>query len=202
MLLRRFGLSALPAAVLVLACGRTTELSDVWADAQWDGEPIDNVLVIGVSPNPEIRHAFEDHFVRQFGKEDVTAVSAAKVLGVGLIDSTTIVGYIRDHEIDAVLITRLLGTSQERTYRAGTGYFGPTYYGGFYSYYSYGYSSMSTPGYLAESTVIRLETNVYRKDGRLLWSGITDTFDPGNEETVIKGLTEAVLDDLYRRRML
>ncbi len=188
--------------LVVLGCGRTTQLSDVWADPVWDGEPIDNVLVIGVSPDPDIRNSFEKYFVEQFKKEKVQAFSAAAELGVGRIDSTAIARYVKDHEIDAILVTRLLGSDVDRTYVQGTGYMGPMYYGGFYGYYNYGYSAMSTPGYLAESTVIRLETNVYLKDSRLLWSGISDSFNPGSEEEVIKGLTEAVLDDLYKRRML
>ncbi len=188
--------------LVVLGCGRTTQLSDVWADPVWDGEPIDNVLVIGVSPDPDIRTAFENHFVKQFKKEKVQAFSAAAELGVGRLDSTAVARYVKDHGIDAILVTRLLGSDVDRTYVQGTGYMGPIYYHGFYGYYNYGYSAMSTPGYLAESTVIRLETNVYLKDSRLLWSGISDSFNPGSEEEVIKGLTQAVLDDLYKRRML
>ncbi len=188
--------------LVVLGCGRSTQLTDVWADPVWDGEPIDNVLVIGVSPDPDIRKSFENYFVEQFKKEKVQAFSAAAELGVGRIDSTAIARYVKDHEIDAILVTRLLGSDVDRTYVQGTGYMGPMYYGGFYGYYNYGYSVMSTPGYLAESTVIRLETNIYQKDSRLLWSGISDSFNPGSEEEVIKGLTEAVLDDLYKRRML
>lgn len=202
MFVRRAMPLAASVALAVLACGRSTELTNVWADSLWDGKPIDNVLVIGVSRDPEIRSAFENHFVGQFEKEKVQALSAAEKLGVGRIDSTTIVRYVADNDIDAILVTRLLGEETDRTYVPGTGYMGATYYGGFYGYYSYGYSAMSTPGYLAQSTVIRLETNVYRSDGRLLWSAISETFDPGSEQTVIKGLTEAVLDDLYKRRML
>ena len=189
-------------ALVALGCGRSTELTDVWADPVWDGEPIDNVLVIGVSRTADVRTAFENYFVEQFKKEKVQAFSAAAELGVGRLDSTTVARYVKDHEIDAILITRLLGSDVDRTYVQGTGYMGPIYYGGFYGYYNYGYTAMSTPGYLAESTVIRLETNVYLKDSRLLWSGISDSFNPGSEQEVIKGLTQAVLDDLYKRRML
>jgi hypothetical protein len=202
MSIRRLIPLAATMAFLVLGCGRTTELSDVWADSMWDGEPIDNVLVIGVSRKPDVRTAFENYFVDQFKKEKVQAFSAAAELGVGRLDSTSVARYVRDHGIDAILVTRLLGSDVDRSYVQGTGYMGPIYYGGFYGYYNYGYSAMSTPGYLAESTVIRLETNVYLKDSRLLWSGISDSFNPGSEEDVIKGLTQAVLDDLYKRRML
>ena len=202
MSIRRLIPLAATMAFLVLGCGRATELSDVWADSMWDGEPIDNVLVIGVSRKPDVRTAFEDYFVAQFKKEKVQAFSAAAELGVGRLDSTSVARYVVDHEIDAILVTRLLGSDVDRSYVQGTGYMGPIYSGGFYGYYNYGYSAMSTPGYLAESTVIRLETNVYLKDSRLLWSGISDSFNPGSEEEVIKGLTQAVLDDLYKRRML
>ncbi len=202
MSLRRTVPLALTLAVISLACGRTTELTNVWVDSQWNGERIDNVLVIGVSPNPDVRRAFEDHFVEQFKKEKVQAFSAAAELGVGRLDSTAVARYVNDHEIDAILVTRLLGADTDRTYVPGTGYMGATYYGGFYSYYSYGYSAMSTPGYLAESKVIRLETNLYQRDSRLLWSAISESFNPGSEEEVIKALAQAVLDDLYKRRML
>ena len=202
MSVRRMMPLAATVALVVLACGRSTELTNVWADSLWDGEPIESVFVIGVSPNPDIRRAFENHFVEQFNKEKVPAFSAAAELGVGRIDSTAIARYVKDHQIDAILVTRLLSADTERTYVPGTGYMGSMYYGGFYSYYNYGYSAMSTPGYLAESTVIRLETNLYQRDSRLLWSAVSESFNPGSAEEVIKGLAQAVLDNLYQRRIL
>ncbi|HXJ68303.1 MAG TPA: hypothetical protein VNM39_05320, partial [Verrucomicrobiae bacterium] len=50
------------------------------------------------------------------------------------------------------------------------------YYGGWYGYYSMGYSYMTSPGYVEENKVYRLETNLYDAKGdKLIWSGLTET---------------------------
>jgi len=196
---------ALTCAILLAAvggCAKSTQLSNVWVDDYWTGEPIDNVLVIGVTHRTEIRQAFEDRFVKEFERENIRAVSSASELGVGRIDSLAIMQYVAEHEIDAILVTHLLKVTEELTYVPGATYTPGANTGGFYRYYTWGMNSVTTPGYMDQAEVVRLETNVYLSNSRLLWSGITDSFNPGSEDDVIKSLPEAVITDLYKRRML
>jgi hypothetical protein len=63
---------------------------------------------------------------------------------------------------------------------AGVGYapYGPRYYGGWGSYYSVGYSTMVSPGYVYTNDVVTLETNFYdaaKEQDALLWTGQTET---------------------------
>ena len=109
----------------LVACGGTTELTNVWANSQFAG-PLDNVLVIGLSKNQTTRRTFEDRFVKEFGKDGVRAVSSAEAIpGTGRIDSTAIHRYVIDNHIDAILVTRVLGVDKQQEVpstpgRAGT----------------------------------------------------------------------------------
>jgi hypothetical protein len=189
-------------ALLTGACARSTQLSDVWVDDYWPGEPVGNFLVIGVTHQTEVRQAFEDQFVKDLHREGLEAVSSASVLGVGRIDSVAIVAYVEEHDIDAVLVSHLLKVSEERTYSPGATYAPASFSGGYYHYYSYGMNTVTTAGYMDQAEVVRLETNVYLRNHRLLWSGISDTFNPKSSDDIFKSLPVAVIDDMAQRGMI
>lgn len=195
-------LSLLITAAILTGCGGSTQLTNVWSDPQYGGEPIKNFLIVGVSDRPAVRLSFEDHFVSELQHEGLEAVSSAAVLGTGQIDSTRIHEYVVQNNVDAILVTRLLGVDQEQQYTAGTTYWTPSYYGGFYGYYSYGYSAYTTPGYWSEYEVVRLETIVYYRDAQILWAANSEAFNPGSENEVVKGLSDAVIRDLDKRGLL
>ena len=189
-------------AVMLSGCGKSTELTHVWADPQGMDPPIDKMLIVGVTDEEAKRRSFEDQFVAELKKEGITAVSSAEAFGPGRKDSTIIHDYVVQNDIDAILVTRLLGVDTQQQYVAGTTYWQPSYYGGFYGYYNYGYSVYTTPGYWNEYTVLRLETIIYRSDAQMLWAANSETFDPGSESSVISALANAVIMDLDRRNLL
>jgi len=110
--------------------------------------------------------------------------------------------YVAENDIDAILVTHLLKVTDELTYVPGTTYAPASYTGGFYRYYSWGMNTVTTPGYMDQAEVVRLETNIYLPNSRLLWSGISDSFNPGSDDDILKALPVAVIDDLYKRHML
>jgi len=195
-------LSIVTAAAVLSGCGGSTQLTNVWSDPQYGGEPIKKLLIIGVSDRPAVRLSFEDHFVGEFQREGLEAVSSGAVLGTGQIDSTRIHDFVVQNDIDAILVTRLLGVDQEQQYNPGMTYWTPSYYGGFYGYYNYGYSAYTTPGYWSQYDVVRLETIIYYRDAQILWAANSEAFDPGSEDAVIKGLSDEVIRDLDKRGLL
>ncbi|MEE8061378.1 MAG: hypothetical protein V3T16_06090 [Gemmatimonadales bacterium] len=190
------------ASAMLAGCGGSTQLTNVWADPQGVSDPIEKMLIIGVTDEQAVRRSFEDQFVSELERERISAVSSAAALGPGKIDSTIIHDYVRQNDIDAILVTRLLGVDKQQQYNPGTTYWEPSYYGGFYGYYNWGYSAYTTPGYWTEYEVLRLETLIYRSNAQLLWAANSETFDPGSESTVVKALADAVIQDLDRRDLL
>jgi hypothetical protein len=67
------------------------------------------------------------------------------------------------------------------------------------------YPVVYSPDYLREEKKVRIETNVYSTaspDGELVWTGITDTFNPSNVHKTMKGLVKLVVKQLHDEGVL
>jgi hypothetical protein len=59
------------------------------------------------------------------------------------------------------------------------------------------------PGYMRTDTIVRIETNIYSvKDGKLLWSGLSESFNPTGPAELVQGIVAAVVSDLKKQGML
>ena len=78
------------------------------------------------------------------------------------IDLDYLKAQIREHQIDAVLVSRLVKVDKDVTYIPGQNYIIPYgYYHTFYGYYGAVYQQVYSPDYLREDTTVRIETNLY-----------------------------------------
>src|SRR5262249_46007629 len=115
-------------------------------------------------------------------------------------------GQVRSFHIDAVVVSRLLKVNKSVTYVPGQAYYMPyPYYRTFYGYYSTIYPIVYSPGYEREDTTVRIETNLYaatEPDGELIWTGISDTFNPSSAHKVIDGLVKIVVKELEKEGIL
>ena len=67
------------------------------------------------------------------------------------------------------------------------------------------YPVVYSPDYLREDTTVRVETNVYAikgTDGELVWTGVSDTFNPSSADKVIDGLSKLVVKELQKATIL
>jgi hypothetical protein len=79
----------------------------------------------------------------------------------------------------------------------------PGYYGGFYGMYGYGWGAAYSTGYLRTDTIVSVETNLYQLDGdKLLWSGVTETFNPNEITKMVNEIADTVSKDLRSRGLL
>ncbi len=56
-----------------------------------------------------------------------------------------------------------------------------------------------SPDYLREEKKVRIETNLYvisSQEGELVWTGVTDTFNPSNVQKAINGLVKLVVKQM------
>jgi hypothetical protein len=167
-------------AVAVVSCGTSMKVTSSWKDPGYSGTPFQKILVVGLSRKETVRRTFESEFVTQLGKHGVSSVPSATTLPAGsekdreLLKQTLVAG-----GYDGVIVTRLVDMTKETTYVPGTAYAPSPYYGGFYSYYYTAYPAVYDPGYLVESTIVQIETNLYDiRSEKLVWSGISEVVDP------------------------
>jgi len=79
------------------------------------------------------------------------------------------------------------------------------YYGGWYGYYSMGYSYQSSPGYVEQNQVYRVETNLYNMTtDKLTWSGLTEsTLSSGQAPTgEITPVIAMIANDMQKKKVL
>ena len=173
-----FGFAALTLAAVAAGCAAPTQLTSSWADPAAAGHTYNKIVVVGVTPKTSGRRMYEDAFVHELQSRGVNAVSSYTISGDKL-DKDQAAAKLQEIGADAVLVTRLVDKETVETYYPPTysTYAAPSaYYGGWYGYYNMGYTYMSSPGYVAQDHVFKVETNLYNvAQDKLAWSGLTET---------------------------
>ena len=167
-----------------LADGKSTKLVTSWKNPEYSGQAFHRILVLGMSAKPGVRADFEDALSKLVTREGVEAIPGNTILlrpeGTKL-DIDYLKSQVKTFKIDAVIVSRLVKVDKTITYVPGQPYMPYPYYGSFYGYYGAVYPMVYTPDYLREDTTVRVETNVYAVtsgEGQLVWTGVSDTFNP------------------------
>jgi len=201
---------ALVLAATTLLSGNSSKLMMSWRNPNYSPtKKFHRVLALGLSDKTEIRADFEDALAAQLASAGFEAVPGNTILlrppGTQL-DLNTLKEQIRANQIEAVVVSRLIKVDDTVTYIPGAAYGVPfPYYNTFYGYYGTLYPVVYSPGYLREEKKIRIETNLYvtsAPDGQLVWTGITDTFNPSNVHKAIRGLVKLVVTKMQKEEVL
>jgi hypothetical protein len=192
-------LTTLVSSLILLSCsGAKTEIIGEWQDDSYQKGNIEKVLVLGIVPKdkPLLRRNFENGMAAAFKDAGVNSTPSMDHMPYEeAVDSTDFEKYFKDLDLDAIVVSRLVGMEQEKEYKQSYMYTIPynSYYG-FYGYYYAGIAYANSAGYLSQNVVVMLETNIYEtKNKKLIWSGVSETVDPDKASDVIKSFgTELV----------
>jgi hypothetical protein len=198
-------------SVVMLASGKSSKVVMSWkSPAYVRTKAFSRVLALGLSDKTTIRADFEDALAAQLTATGLETLAGNTILlrpEGSHLDLKYLQTQVRDHKIDAVVVSRLIKVDNTVTYVPGTAYAPPPlpYYGTFYGYYSAVYPVVYTPGYLKEERKVRIETNLYvisSGEGELVWTGITDTFNPSNMDKAIDRLVKLMVKQMQRDGVL
>jgi hypothetical protein len=198
------------AGVLVLGMAgcASTSMTHTWSDPEWKGPQIKKVLIIGVADRDANRRIFEDKFKAELAKEKVDAISSYTVLPSGQLTEDAINSKLGELGVDGIVVSRVVDKRTvdtiyppTTTYVAGSPYW-PSYYGGYYGYYSTSYSAYTSPGYTETTDYVYVETNLYSaKTGKLIWTGMSETaMDPGRADQLIDGVISVLMREIRTRK--
>jgi hypothetical protein len=186
---------------------KSTKLVASVKSPTYAGQRFKRVLVIGMSDNPAIRSDFEDAMANALKREGVHAIPGHNILlrpKSAKMDPEYLKAQIKEHNIDAVIVSRLVSVKNDVTYIPGQVYTLPyPYYNSFYGYYGGIYPQVYSPDYLREDKTVRVETNLYgtsTPEGEFVWSGISDTFNPNPKKVdkAINVVVQVVVQDLEK----
>ena len=190
--------------VVMPTAGKSSKLVVSWKNPAYvRSKPFSRVLALGLSDKAKIRADFEDALAAQLAETGLETIPGNTIL-LRPEDTHLDLGYlktqVRENNLDAVVVSRLIKVDNTVTYVPGTAYAPPLpYYGTFYGYYSAVYPVVYTPGYLKEDKKVRIETNLYvvsSGEGELVWTGITDTFNPTDVKKAIDRLVKLVVKQM------
>lgn len=187
-------------SVVIFACAGT-KLTHTWMDETYQGRPVSNILVIAITYKEGNRKSFEDKFVEQLNAIGVEAVSSADVIPMPSdleLKKDDILKVVNQYKNDAVIITHLAGVEETESYTRPERDRG-TYYG----YYGWVYGYTHEPGYSRTNTLVRLATNLYDVNTeKLIWSGKSETLDPGSVNKIIDDVIDVLIKNLQKNKLL
>lgn len=192
--------------VVMPTAGKSSKVVMSWKNPAYvHTKAFSRVLALGLSDKARIRADFEDALAAQLAEAGMETIPGNTILlrpeGTNL-DLQYLRTQVRENKFDAVVVSRLIKVDNTVTYVPGTAYIPPPlpYYGTFYGYYGAVYPAVYTPGYLKEEKKVRIETNFYvisSGEGELVWTGITDTFNPSNVDKAINRLVKLVVKQMH-----
>ena len=204
----RLAAAAIVAATLT-SCAASTQLTSSWADPAAAGHVFKKIVVVGVTDKAPIRREYEDAWTRELTARGIDAVPSYTFGGADAkLDKDAAMSKLQENGAEAVLVTRLVDKETVNTYYPpsySTVAAPSPYYGGWYGYYSMGYSYMTSPGYVEENKVYRLETNLYDvQNDKLLWSGITESsLTSGQAPTgEVQPVIHLLVNDMQKKKVI
>jgi hypothetical protein len=201
-------------SVLLLAFtaadGKAIKMVTSWFNPQYTGQTFHKILVIGVAQNLKVRADFEDEMAAQIARPGIQTIPGNQILLRPDPKAKPDLDYLREqiraNGIEAVVVSRLLKIDKKVTSVPSSTYIAPfPYYYSFYGYLGAVYPVIYDPGYTREDTTVSVETNVYatsKPDGDLVWTGVSDSFNPKSAEKVADGLVKEVPKQMEKDGLL
>ena len=186
---------------------KSTKLVASVKSPTYAGQRFQRVLVIGMSNDPAIRTDFEGAMADALKAAGVHGIPGYNILlrtKSTAADPNYLKEQIKEHNIDAVIVSRLVSVKNDVTYIPGQAYTMPfPYYSSFDGYYGAISPRVYSPDYLREDRTVRVETNLYgttTPQGEFVWTGISETFnpDPKKVDKAINAVVQVVVQELKK----
>jgi len=202
-------LGALFLCIAPFAFAKSTKLVASWKNPEYTHTSFHKVLVLGLSAKPGVRADFEDALSKLVARPGIEAIPGNTILlrpeGTHL-ELSYLKHQIKAFHVDGVIVSRLVKVDKETTYIPGSAYVVPyPYYTSFYGYWGVVNPIVYSPDYLREDTTVRVETNVYAigdDEGILVWTGVSDTFNPSSAHKAIEDLSKLLVKEFQSESIL
>lgn len=175
----------------------STEIVSSWRAPDKHVHPSDwkKVLVLALLRDETNRRSAEDQMVKYLDGKGITAYSYLDE-NFDRKDEQALRNKIKKDDFDAAITMRLIDVDQEKVYEPAQYYMYPLYYDDFVKYYYRNWMYYNIPGYYTITKKFIIETVVYSiQDNRIIWSGITATYDPNG----VKRLTAEIAHVIHNR---
>ncbi|MBS0319701.1 MAG: hypothetical protein JSR18_04105 [Proteobacteria bacterium] len=189
---RRLRLSLCLIATALLGACASTRLTDSWFDPTFSGGPFQKWIVVAAGGGPVSVRTLEDTMTAKLRARGVAAVQGYRFLPDGAANQQQLDAAVTQSGAEALMLVHLrrvetrtqVSTTMVPAGVGGFGWWGP--YGGW----------VAVPD-VSTYQIAMVETMVYKVAGQqLVWSGVTQTFDPGSTSQEAPAFSTLILDSL------
>jgi hypothetical protein len=179
---------------LIFSSCNSTKIVSSWRDPEKQLHSSDwkKVLVVALLRNETNRHRIEDQMVKYLNGKGVTSYSYLDS-EFNKNDESALRSKIKEDGFDAAITMRLIDIEKEKVYTPTQQNMYPGYYSDFSRYYQRNWIHYNTPGYYTVTKKFIIETIIYSiPDDKIIWSGITETYNPKNVERLTDEIAGAI----------
>lgn len=175
--------------VLVTTGCASTQMTKNWVYPEHGPLDFDKVMALVLVQDPLVRQSGEEALVRRIQRAE--AVASYEVLPYEKMeDVEEVERAVEASGVDAVVVMRPISDQEEVRYVPGSY---PAPYYSFYGYYGWAYPISYSPGYFKKERTVAIETHVYdASDGKLVWSGVSQTSNPKDVRKLVDDTAKAV----------
>jgi hypothetical protein len=198
--------------IIFQSCGPATQVTGSWKNDKAPSAKIQSIMVTALTGRANARQTVENDLARALEKDGYKAVRSFDVIPPTFTqgkspDKEALLEKIKGTDADAILTVALIDQETENRYVPGNYGYAPMtrfgYYGRFWGYYNTWYPTLYSPGYYTEDKIYFLETNLYdAKTEELLWSGQSETYNPGSLTEFSKEFSLVVLAKMEKDGVL
>lgn len=193
---------ALVTATVLGGCSHT-DLTNLWLDSQATSPPIDNILVIALDRNPDMRKLWEDALSAEFEAQGMIARPSYQLFPASLPDSQQVANVMGRDNHDAAIVTHRLNVVTNSTPGGGYRDTAPAAHGNYWRRgYTVAYTAASQPPTSTKDEDVRYRIDLARADGRLIWTGTTTPIDPTNADKLRTEVAGQVVPELQRQKVI
>jgi hypothetical protein len=192
---RTWALGSLAFAALVASCA-STDMTSTWTDPSAKGASLSKIAVVCLTQDPGLRRMAEDTVAANL--KGAEAVPSYQTLGdTDLKDREAVKAKLKDAGMNGVLVMRMTGVTEQVSPVGGP-------YGTFDGYYDVAAAGVYSPGYLQTDTVVHMTSSLYElnNNSKLIWSGVSQTFDPASAKSYMNDVSKAVAKSLQKDRIV
>jgi len=194
--------------LVVSACSTSTSITSSWRKPSATANGYRNIFIAAISSNIPAKQAVESGLQTELQNRGLTVTKSVDVFPPNFSNQTgaqreLILSKIQGTNADGIVTVALLKKENESRFVPGNGGWNPGlrygYYNRFSNYYGNWYPYLYAPGYYDESQVYYLETNLYdAKTEELIWAAQSETYDPSNINSFIKGYVKSTLERMQK----
>lgn len=196
--------AVLSVAITLLGGCSSTNLTNLWMDEQAISPPVDNVLVVALDRNPEMRRFWEDALSAEFQAQGLLARPSYQLFPADLPDSQQVAIVMQRDNHDAALVTHRINVITNAEPDGGYRDSAPAAHGNYWRRsYTVALSAATQP--LTEEKKdkeARFQLDLARADGRLVWTGTTTPIDPTDAEKLRTEVAGQVVPELQKRKVI